>query len=360
MSKIIAVIGGTGAQGYPIVKKLLAPGPDGSPSPWKIRLLTRNPTHHRAKDLEALGAELYQGTFLDREAVSKLLDGAYGAFVNTDTYTVGAQAETTAAFVIWELANWYKVRHFVWSNLEYSLRTGGYNPIYNSENHLGKGRFGAFLAAQPNPIDGEGTLWTNFTPNCYMEMLNLFLAPEIQPDGTRVFYAPMNEDSGMWLVSQADMAWWARYIFDNPDKTAGQELKITSAQHTYREIAETFTKVTGIPATYRLLTMDEFFSLWNGKEIPIASDISVEQGGVSWETHFRCWWAVWRDNVLKRDLDWLRSVHPGTTTLEQWMRDTKYDGSLPQAVRDRLLKNNEDHIGIRRKKLATLDAAKEF
>ncbi|KAF8310117.1 nmrA-family protein [Clavulina sp. PMI_390] len=356
MSKTIAVIGGTGAQGFPIVKRLLAPSPDGSPSPWKIRLLTRDPNHHRAKKLEALGAELFQGSFLDREAVGKLFDGAYGAFVNTDTHTVGASAETTAAFVIWELANWYKVRHFVWSNLEYTLRTGGYNPRYNVQNHLGKGRFGAFLAAQPAPVDGEGTVWTNFTANVYMEMLNLLMVPEVQPDGTRVFFGPMNEDSAIWLVSQDDMAWWARYIFDNFELTAGQELKIVSGQWTLREIAETFTKVTGIPATYRLLTMDEYFSLWNGKEVPFATGVPIEQGGLSWEDHFRCWWAVRRDNVLKRDMEWIRSVHPGATTLEQWMRDNKYDGALPQQVKQWLLKGNEDHLGIRRKKLATLDA----
>ncbi|KAF8310122.1 NAD-P-binding protein [Clavulina sp. PMI_390] len=357
MSKTIAVIGGTGAQGYGVVKLLLAPGPDGSPSPWKVRVLTRNPNHHRAKDLEAAGAELQQGTFMDREAVSKLFEGAYGAFVNTDTYTVGAAAETTAAFIIWEIANWHKVRHFVWSNLEYAVRTGNYNPIYSSQNHVAKGRFGAFLAAQPLPTGDEGTIWTNFTPNCYMEMLNLFLAPEIQPDGTRIFYSPMREDSAIWLVSQADMAWWARYIFDNPDKTAGKELKITSGQYTYREIAETFTKVTGIPATYRFVTMDQFFSLWNGKEIPVADEVPISQGGMTWEEHFRAWWALYRDNVLKRDMNWVREVHPNGSTLESWMRDTKYDGSLPKAVKDRLLKNNEDHIGIRRKKLSTLDEA---
>lgn len=126
MSKIIAVIGATGAQGSVVVKQLLAASSDGSPSPWKVRALTRSPNHARAKELEALGAEIVQGmhqalrvcttlqvalthavilcastgSFLDAATIHKLFEGAYGAFVNTDTFTVGASVEVQAAFVI--------------------------------------------------------------------------------------------------------------------------------------------------------------------------------------------------------------------------------------------------------------------
>lgn len=40
------------------------------------------------------------GSFLDMTAVEKLFDGAYGAFVNTDSFTVGATAELEIAFKI--------------------------------------------------------------------------------------------------------------------------------------------------------------------------------------------------------------------------------------------------------------------
>lgn len=61
MSKIIAVIGATGAQGMAVVQDLLAPSKVGSTSPWRVRALTRNANHPRAKELEALGVELVQG-----------------------------------------------------------------------------------------------------------------------------------------------------------------------------------------------------------------------------------------------------------------------------------------------------------
>lgn len=61
MPQIIAVIGATGAQGLPVVKHLLASSKTGSASPWKVRALTRDTNHKRAKELEALGADLVQG-----------------------------------------------------------------------------------------------------------------------------------------------------------------------------------------------------------------------------------------------------------------------------------------------------------
>ncbi|KAF8317694.1 NAD(P)-binding protein [Clavulina sp. PMI_390] len=351
--RIVAVIGGTGAQGSSVVKALLAPGANGSPSPWKVRVLTRDLTHHRAKELEELGAQLVKGSFMDYDVVGNLFEGAYGAFVNTDTFTVGAAAETTAAFNIWELANWHKVRHFVWSNQDYAVKLMGYNRTYSSQNHVGKGRFGAFLAAQPNPIDGEGTLWTNYTINSYMEQLSFLFAPEVQPDGTHVFFGPMNEDSKLPLIAQADMGWWGRYCFDNPTLTTGRELRLTSDMPTMKDLAETFTKVTGKPATYRLLTMDQYFSLWNGKDLPLARGVPIKDGGMSWEEAFRGWWAIWRDNVPQRDLEWIRSVHPTSLTVEQWMRDTKYM-MVPRP--EQLLKNREDGANLTRARLSTLDA----
>lgn len=125
MSNIIAVIGATGAQGLPVVKHLLAPSSDGSPSPWKVRALTRNPNHDRAKELQELGAEIVQGlfkpnsgrlfislmhdskspllglgSFLEAADIHKLFKGAHGAFVNTDSFTVGAAVEMHSAFTI--------------------------------------------------------------------------------------------------------------------------------------------------------------------------------------------------------------------------------------------------------------------
>lgn len=138
--KIIFIIGGTGAQGMPVVRALLAKREDGRPSPWGAKILTRNPTHHRAKELEALGAELIQGqstfaevhaqgrqlafigSFMDFDLIREGIQGCYGAFVNLDGFTVGEMAETWAGVRIFEIAKHAKLRHYVWSSLDNVMR----------------------------------------------------------------------------------------------------------------------------------------------------------------------------------------------------------------------------------------------
>ena len=55
--KIIAVIGGTGAQGRPVIQALL-----GNSSPYTVRVLTRDANHPLAKELASLpGVEVIEG-----------------------------------------------------------------------------------------------------------------------------------------------------------------------------------------------------------------------------------------------------------------------------------------------------------
>lgn len=60
-TKLILVVGATGAQGIAVIDALLALSPDGSPSPYAVRGLTRDPQNKRAQSLAAKGVELVQG-----------------------------------------------------------------------------------------------------------------------------------------------------------------------------------------------------------------------------------------------------------------------------------------------------------
>lgn len=61
---------------------------------------------------------LSAGSFLDFDIVADALQGAWGAFVNTDSFTVGEPWEIYAGMRIFELAKKAGVRHYVWSSLE--------------------------------------------------------------------------------------------------------------------------------------------------------------------------------------------------------------------------------------------------
>jgi len=118
--KLILVIGATGAQGLAVVDKLLAPCEDGSPSPYAVRALTRDPESRRAKNLVARGVECVRGRFDDFDVVFSALQGAYGAWVNTDGFTIGEKREVLIGERIFELAQLAGLRHYVWSSLDYA------------------------------------------------------------------------------------------------------------------------------------------------------------------------------------------------------------------------------------------------
>lgn len=59
--KLILVIGATGAQGKHVIDAILATSADGTPSPYSVRALTRDPASERAKALTAKGVECVKG-----------------------------------------------------------------------------------------------------------------------------------------------------------------------------------------------------------------------------------------------------------------------------------------------------------
>lgn len=60
-TKLILVIGATGAQGLAVIDKLLEPTADGKPSPYSVRALTRDPDSRRANELKTKGVECFKG-----------------------------------------------------------------------------------------------------------------------------------------------------------------------------------------------------------------------------------------------------------------------------------------------------------
>lgn len=79
--KLVLIIGATGIQGRPCVSAMLARQDDGTPSPYSVRVLTRDPTSEQAKGLASLGAELFQGscfhaTFMELSAQFEFIQAA--------------------------------------------------------------------------------------------------------------------------------------------------------------------------------------------------------------------------------------------------------------------------------------------
>lgn len=66
---------------------------------------------------------MFLGSFDDLPLVRAALQGVYGAWINTDGFTVGEEKELFVGMRIFELAKQVKtMRHYVWSNLDYAGR----------------------------------------------------------------------------------------------------------------------------------------------------------------------------------------------------------------------------------------------
>ncbi|RDX42240.1 NAD-P-binding protein [Lentinus brumalis] len=331
-TKLILIIGGTGAQGLPVVDALLKPSDDGSPSPYSVRVLTRDTTSARAQELARKGVELVKGSVDDFSSVLAALEGAYGAFVNTDSFTLGEEKEIFISMRIFELAKQIgTLQHYVYSGLDYSYKLGGYSPAYRCVHHDGKARVCDWMRAQPSVVSDDNMSWSILTTMVYMEMLTIPMMGPLnkRTDGTYVFATPMG-NGHVPFVTLADIGFFARYIFDRRKDTSARELKIASDWVDWPTLVSTFTKVTGKPAVYVPLTTDEWFALWEQDNVnrPLAKEKQVPDGSTTWRENFTCWWAQYRDDLIQRDFEWLRRVNPHGHTLESWMRETGYTGDI--------------------------------
>lgn len=168
----------------------------------------------------------------------------------------------------------------------------------------------------------------------------------IRKDGTVVFAAPV-EDGRVPMIALEDLGWWARWTFDHRSEMSGRNLGVTSEfidwnylvevrlistnQEFYsNDYIQTFMKVTGKPAVFKRLTLDEWWSLFDEKlvSLPFGNERRGEPSStVTLRDNYSGFWRILRDGLFDDmyDMEWIRSIHPETYTLEKWLRVSNYD-----------------------------------
>jgi len=170
-------------------------------------------------------------------------------------------------------------------------------------------------------------------------------------DGTFVFASPI-QDGHVSMIALADLGFWARWTFDHRAETSAKNLKVASDMVGWDKLVTTFTRVTGQPAVYRRQTLDEWWENFTNVDRPIANERQYGDGSTTVKQNFSAFWRMWRDDIVKRDMEWVRSINSKGYTLESWMKETKYSGELGPGV----LKNREDgkSFGINHEKASAL------
>jgi hypothetical protein len=255
----IFVIGGTGAQGMPVIGALVAD------KKYSVRALSRDANSRRANALLSLGnVEIVEGTFADEATLRKGFRGCDGAYVNIDGFNAGEKTEMYWAIRSYEIAIEEGIKFFIYGNLDYALKKSGYDSKFRTGHYDGKGRVGEWILFQ-NQANQDRMAAAVFTTGPYMEMAISAMTPMTPAveDGVVTWRVPLG-DGVVPHVALEDCGYYARWLFDHPERANGMNLEVAIEQVDYRRLAAAFEKVTGRPARYIDTGLDAYWSgpLW--------------------------------------------------------------------------------------------------
>ncbi|KAI8941276.1 hypothetical protein NX059_002506 [Plenodomus lindquistii] len=337
--RLVFVIGGTGAQGLPIVKTLSASGR------YAVRVLTRNKDSERAKKLAELpNVELLEGGQTNAADLHRGFKGAWGAWVNTDGFTIGEKNEVFYGIRAYEIARGEGVKHFIYAATDYPLKDTNWNEEYHWGHNDAKGRVMEFIKGQGQ--EGNMTSSSVIT-GPYMDMLfDGMFVPEKQDDGTFVWANPA-EDGKIPLIAIEDGGPYALWMFDNVKEAAGLFLRVATDEVSFKDIARTFTEVTGIKATHVKISNEAYFAEkepWPNAPANFAAGPHGhrDESSMTFVENFTAWWKYWgQGKTTKRDFALLDKIHPNRIkSLREWMEKHNYDGRSKDVLKGpRDLKN---------------------
>jgi hypothetical protein len=334
----IFVIGGTGAQGIPVIRGLV------QDNAYTVRVLTRDPSSARAQQLAALSpnVHLFRGTFTSESDLRTGLTGAWGAFVNIDGFATGEALETFFTIRCYELAIECGVKFYVHGNIDFYYKLSGYNPAHRCGHGDGKGRIWEWIssqgAADRKSRGANAMRVAALTTGPYMDMaLSAFtpVSPAIEKEeesGEDVvtWRLPLTADGAVAHTSLDDCAYYARWLFDHHEDGDGMNLEVGIDHIHYRDVAKAFENVTGRKARFVEVDFETYFSdggFGRIADLPTGYMVVRESpAAMTVKDNFTGWWNTWRASggnkgVVKRDYALLDEIHPGRTrSVEEFFR----------------------------------------
>ncbi|TLD39533.1 NmrA family protein [Venturia nashicola] len=328
----VFIIGGTGAQGRPIVKGLV------KDNAYSVQILTRDPNSPQAQSLLSLSdnVSLIEGTFASEADLRKGFEGCTLAFINIDGFNCGEKTETYWAIRSYELALECGIKFIVYGNLDYGLKKGGYDARYRCGHYDAKGRMGEWVLQQTRE-NGKRMGAALFTTGPYIEMTiasMTIMTPTVE-DGVVTWRMPLGEGA-VPHVSLEDCGVYVRWLFDHQDRAYGMDLEVAIDHVSYHDLAMAFEKVSGHPARYIDTSLDEY---WKTGPLAFIADKPCgynsdpkDPAHMSMRDNFSGFWNLWANSggnagVVKRNYGLLDEIFPGrVSNAEQWFRDEQERG----------------------------------
>ncbi|CZR52234.1 probable nitrogen metabolic regulation protein nmr [Phialocephala subalpina] len=323
--KEILVIGGTGAQGAEVVKGSLSLS-----QKYSVRVLSRNKASERARQLALLpNVTLIQGQQDNQKDLHRAFHGVYGAYVNTDGFTLGEKAELFYGIRAYEIARHEKVTHYIWANSDYAVKKAGWDEQYHWGHNDAKGRVGDLILSH-----GQGGMKSSLlTTGPYMDMLfDGMFVPSKEADDSFLWANPARNGK-IPLIALEDVGTYALWLFDHVKESAGMDLEVATEEVSFQDIVKTFTEVTGLKAAHKYVPLEEYLPLaepYPNAPANWAADPSVtrDESSMTWRENFSAWWRFWGEGCgADRNFELLDRIHPSRIrSLAEWMQKVEYRG----------------------------------
>jgi uncharacterized protein YbjT (DUF2867 family) len=302
--KIIAVVGGTGAQGGGLVRAILADKSGG----FTARALTRNVESDKAKALAAAGAEVTQADIDDLASVKRAFAGAGAAFCLTNFWEhFSPERELAQARTMAQAAKDTGVEHVIWSTLEDTRRwvplTDDRMPTlggkYKVPHFDGKGEADQFYRDLGVPTTFLLTAY-------YWENLIYFGAgPKRGPDGKLALTLPM-DNAKLPSIAVEDIGKCAFAIFRRGGEFLNRTVGIAGEHLTGTDMAAALTRALGQEVRYNAVTPTVYRSFG----FPGADDLG---NMFQFKRDFNEYYCG------ARDLAFTRRLNPELQTFESWL-----------------------------------------
>lgn len=297
---------------------------------------TRDVNSSSAQEIAKLpNVTLIEASYESEEGLRRSFKGQDVCYFIINTFAIREPDEYFWTIRAYEIAAQSGLKLFIYSGARNRLREQGYKETYRNSHNVVKAHLSDWLEKQ----DPEILPWCTVYGGVYAEMLGGMLRPMKQGE-EYVFAAPVHENSIIPLMPLANYGTTVEWVLENPDKSAGRFMDAGAIPSSWLEIVEAFAKVTGKNARFQPLSQDEWFAgaAKAGINVDAAMPANARADDPAvfiFRKTFGAWWNTWRDN--SREIEHLgRSMAevPGRiSTLEEWMRQTGYQGEFAEPTK---------------------------
>ncbi len=306
--KIIAVVGGTGAQGGGLVRAIL----EDKNGPFAARVITRDVKSDKAKAFAEAGAEVVKGDVDDARSLNKAFEDAHGAFCVTFFWAhMKPEKELAQARNMAQAAKEAKVEHVIWSTLEDTRKI---IPLSDDRmpTLMGKYKVPHFDAkGEANAIFTELGVPTTFliTSFYWDNFIHFGMGPKKGADGKLAITLPMGKKKLAGIAAE-DIGKTAYRIFEEGDEWIGKTVGIAGGHLTGAQMAKSLSKALGQEVRYNEVTPAAFRAFG----FPGADDLG---NMFQFNTEFE------QDCCDARSISETKKLNPELLTFDRWLAEYK-------------------------------------